>query len=215
MSIIAKNTGSGQKELIPAGNYIARCYRMVDIGTVTEIVMGKAKVLHKVRIGFELPTEKRVFKEENGEQPLVIENEYTLSLHEKSALRGALKSWRGKDFTEEQAKAFDITNLIGVPCMLNIIHVQGKTDPTKTYQQISGITPMPKGVQCPPQINPSFVLSYDDWSEEKYNSLPEFIKTKMAASVEYIQMRNPAHTNMPQHEEEFRAVGEDEDSLPF
>lgn len=212
MAITAKSTGA-QRELIPAGNYIARCYKMVQIGTVTEIVLGKAKVLHKVRIGWELPEEKRVFNEEKGEQPLVIENEYTLSLHEKSALRAILKSWRGKDFTEEEAKAFDITKLLGIPCMLNIIHKQGKADPTKTYEQISGITPMPKGVKCPAQINPTFELSYDAWNEEKYNSLPDFIKTKMASSLEYIQMRNPDHATVTEAENHLQ--DEADDDLPF
>lgn len=212
MAITATSSGS-QRELVPAGNYIATCYKMVQIGTVTEIVMGKAKVLHKVRIGWELPEETRVFNEEKGAQPIVIENEYTLSLHEKSALRGILKSWRGKDFTEEEAKAFDITKLIGVPCMLNIIHKQGKADPTKTYEQIAGITPLPKSVKKPVQINPSFVLSYDDWDETKYNALPDFIKTKMASSMEYMQMRNPNHQQVSQTEDVH--IEDDSSDLPF
>ena len=114
MAILATTTAT-QRELIPAGNYLARCYQMIEIGTVREIILGEEKVLKKVRIGWELPTEKRVFNEEKGEQPFVISKEFTLSMHEKSSLRGMLKSWRGKDFTEDEAKAFDITNLIGKP----------------------------------------------------------------------------------------------------
>lgn len=211
MAINATNSGGAPRELIPAGNYIARCYKMIQIGTVTEMVMGKPKVLHKIRIGWELPTETRVFNEEKGPQPLVIDNEYTLSMHEKSTLRSVLKSWRGKDFTEDEAKCFDVTKLLGVPCFLNIIHRPGKTDPTKMYQQIAGITPMPKGVQCPAQINPTFVLSYDDWSDEKYNQLPDFIKQKMASSVEYIKMRNPEHEEVNEH----ASAQAEEDDLPF
>lgn len=47
----------------------------------------------------ELPTELRVFSEKKGEQPLVIDKEYTLSMAEKSNLRKDLKLWRGKEFT--------------------------------------------------------------------------------------------------------------------
>lgn len=156
MSINATNN-SAPRELIPAGNYIARCYQMIHIGTVMESFQGENKLMNKVRIGWELPTETKVFKEENGEQPFVISQEYTLSMHEKSTLRKMLASWRGKDFTEEQSKSFDITTLIGVPCMLNIIHKPSK-DGTKMYQAIGSISPMPKGIQCPEQVNKTAIL---------------------------------------------------------
>src|SRR6476646_4032953 len=129
MSINATNNGV-MRELIPAGNYIARCYQMIEIGTVDEFVMGKPVRAKKVRIGWELPTELKVLREEKGEQPLVISKEYTLSMNEKANLRKDLKSWRGRDFTEDELRAFDITNLLGVPCMLNIIHKAGKNDPS-------------------------------------------------------------------------------------
>ena len=209
MSINATNNGVA-RELIPAGNYIARCYMMIEIGTVDEYVMGKNVRAKKVRIGWELPTELKVFREEKGEQPLVISKEYTLSMNEKANLRKDLKSWRGKDFTEDEAKSFDITKLIGAPCMLNIIHKPKVSDPTSSYEQIAGITPMPKGMKAPAQINKTFILSYDSFNQEMFDSLPEFIRTKMQGSLEYAEMKNP-------HEKTVAANGVDElvDDLPF
>jgi hypothetical protein len=191
MPINATSNGSAPRELIPADNYIARCYKMIEIGTVEEVILGEKKILHKVRIGWELPTEMRVFDKEKGEQPLVIDKEYTLSMNEKANLRKDLKSWRGKDFTEDEARSFDITKLIGAPCMLNIIHKPSKKDPSKVYEEIAGITPMPKGVPCPEQINRSFVLSYDEFDVELFDMLPDFIKNKMITSVEYQAVKNP------------------------
>lgn len=208
MAINATSSGS-QRELIPAGNYAARCYQMIEIGTVTEFVMGKQQILKKVRIGWELPTELKVFKEENGEQPLVISKEYTLSLHEKSNLRKDLKSWRGKDFTEEEAKLFDITKLLGVACMLNIIHTQSK-DGTKTYEQIAGITSVPKGMKVPPQINKTLELSYDSFNPELFELMPDFIKTKMKGSLEYASMTEPHSRQMDAND-----IAEVADDLPF
>ena len=46
MAINATSSGSTQKELIPAGNYIARCYQMVQIGTVDEIINGETKQMN-------------------------------------------------------------------------------------------------------------------------------------------------------------------------
>jgi hypothetical protein len=209
MAITATNNGS-KRELIEAGNYVARCYQMIEIGTVEEMIQNAPKVQKKVRVGWELPTEQKVFKEENGEQPRVISKEFTLSLHEKANLRKTLASWRGKDFTEEQAKAFDITALIGVPCMLNIIHKPSK-DGSKMYEEIGSISPMPKGYTCPDQITKSFVLSYDDFDEPMFESLPDFIKDKMKGSEEFKKMRSPQET----HVNHAREVTEPLDDLPF
>lgn len=189
MPITATSNGT-TRDPIPAGNYIARCYQMIEIGTVTEFIMGKQKTLHKVRIGWELPTELKVFDPSKGEQPLAISKEYTLSMNEKSNLRKDLKSWRGKDFTEDEAKAFDITKLLGAACMLNIIH-RPSSDGLKVYDNIAGITPLPKGMTAPKAMNKLFVLSYDEWDEVKFTSLPDFIKVKMQGSDEYKAMKNP------------------------
>jgi hypothetical protein len=213
MAINASNNGT-QRELLPPGNYVARCYSMIHIGNVEEFYMGDAKIMNKVRIAWELPEELKVFKEEKGEQPHVINKEFTLSLHEKSNLRKMLASWRGKDFTEAEAKRFDITVLLGKPCMLNVIHRHGVADPTKVYEEIGSISPLPKGLKCPPQINETFLLDYDNFSREKFESLPDFLKDKMRNSIEYAKMQQPTQTNMNGHEEP-EQLQETIDDLPF
>lgn len=209
MPIIA-TTNQTQRELVPVGNHLAICYQMIEIGTVEEIVMNEKKILKKVRIGWELPNETKVFNEEKGEQPFVMSKEYTLSMHEKSTLRADLKSWRGKDFSEYEAKAFDITKLLGKPCMINVIHKPSK-DGLKTYSQISAITGVPKGMTVPPQSNRTICLSYDNFDENEFNALPDFIKDKMKTSIEYAAMKQPNHVNMSQAEH----VSEPVDDLPF
>lgn len=207
MSIIATNNGvGGNFEPIPTGNYPARCYSMIHIGTIEETILGQTKILNKVRITWELPTELKVFKEENGEQPMVISKEFTLSLHEKSTLRNFLKNWRGKDFTEEEAKAFDVTKLIGVPCMLNITHKKSK-DGQRVYAEIGSISAMPKGFVCPNQINDSFIFTYDDFDNETFMNLPEFLRLKMVTSVEFKKIQGIEH-------EENSDTNNDDDS-PF
>lgn len=210
MAIIATNKGV-QRELIPAGNYIARCYQMLQIGTVEEMIKGEMKTLNKVRIGWELPTELKVFSPEKGEQPFVISKEFTLSMNEKSNLRKVLASWRGKDFTEEEAKSFDITKLLSVPCMLNVIHKPSKTDPSKIYEEIGSVSPMPKGVKCPDQINQTMVLEYESFDWQLFNSLPDFIKLKVQSSAEFKEMQNPNQKDFQYANE----IHEPIDDLPF
>jgi len=208
MAIIATNTGGTNFEPIATGNYPARCYSMVHIGTIEENILGTLKTLNKVRITWELPSELKVFKEENGEQPQVISKEFTLSLHEKATLRGFLKNWRGKDFTDEEAKSFDIEKLVGAPCMLNITH-KTKKDGSGVYAEIGSVSAMPKGFTCPDAINPPYVWTYDTFDQEKFNALPDYLKNKMVTSTEYKEaISGGQHIESPQQEEEH-------DDLPF
>jgi hypothetical protein len=41
---------------------------------------------------------------------------------------------------------------------------------------------------CPPQINPSTVLSFDTWDKGLFESLPEFLQDKIKSSEEYRAM---------------------------
>lgn len=184
MAILATNTGGTSFAPIEAGAYVARCYSMIHIGTIEETILGAVKKLNKVRISWELPTELKVFKEENGEQPQVISKEFTLSMHEKATLRQFLKNWRGKDFTEDEAKSFDVEKLIGAPCMLNITH-KTKKDGSGVYAEIGSISNLPKGLPCPNPINSQFVWTYENFNQEKFESLPDYLRNKMINSDEY------------------------------
>lgn len=207
MAILATNNGT-PRELIPANNYLARCYQMIEIGTIKEMIQGTEKILTKVRIGWELPTELKVFNPEKGEQPCVISKEYTLSMNEKANLRKMLASWRSKDFTEAEAKSFDITKLLGIACMINIIHKPSK-DGTRTYEEIAGVTAVPKGITVPPQITPTVLISYDNFDTQAFENLPDFIKSKMVTSLEYEKLTMPSNTHFQE------ATSESADDLPF
>lgn len=183
MAINAKKNSGADFEKLEAGSYLARCVQMVHIGTVEETIGGKPKKLNKVRITFELPSELKVFNEANGEQPYLFSKDYTLSMSEKANLRKMLESWRGEKFSEEQAESFDITVLLGVPCMLSIIHNE------KGYPEISGVSKPMKGSVVPAQITPSKELNYEDnWDQTFFESLPDFITSKMKSSEEYKEM---------------------------
>lgn len=205
MSIIAQNKG-GNYEPVPAGNHLARCYSMIQIGTIIDPQFQTPRSL--VRVTWELPNEKKVFKEENGEQPFSISKEYTISMNEKANLRKDLESWRGKGFTEKEAESFDITKLLSVPCLLNVIHkTSGKGN---TYATVSTISPVPKGMTCPTQINPTFELSYSNWDNKKFATLPDYLKEKMQQTSEFkaiLEGEQPPIGEEP--------IQDSQDDLPF
>lgn len=207
MAIIAQNNAGGTSTPIEAGTYVARCYSMIYMGTIPEEFQGQKKDMKKVRITWELPTELKVFKAEKGEQPQVIGKDFTLSMNEKGTLRKMLQSWRGKAFTEDEAKNFDITKLLGKSCMLSIVHKLSKTG--KTYAEIATISPLMKGMTCPDQINESFEFNVLEFNEEKFNQLPDFIRDKVKTSAEYKQLNNQ------QPIAEHPAVEDEENEPPF
>ena len=194
MAIIAKSTGeSTQRELIPAGTYVARCYSVVHLGHVTQKYMGEEKVVDLVRFTWELPTELRCFNQDKGMQPCAISKEMTFSLNEKSNLRAMLNAWRGKALTEDEAKAFDLAKLIGAPCMINLIHQPSKSNPERVYERIAAVMPMMKGMTCPPQHNPSMEFSVLDFDRTKFEILPSFLQEMITDSKEYkAMMQAPA-----------------------
>jgi hypothetical protein len=226
MAIIAKSTGEAtQRELIPAGTYVARCYSVVHLGHVTQKYMGEEKVVDLVRFTWELPTELRCFNQDKGMQPCAISKEMTFSLHEQSNLRAMLNTWRGKALTEDEAKAFDLARLIGKECMINLIHQPSKNNPEKVYERIAAVLPMMKGMVCPPQHNPSMEFSVLEFDRPKFESLPTFLQEMITGSTEYQAMMKlpPVQpTNMQKeemlHQQEVAAkLASDDafDELPF
>lgn len=193
-------------DLVPAGNHLAICYQMIEIGTEEREYQGEKKSAYTVRIVWELPNERKIFNEEKGEQPFSIGKDYTLSMHEKANLRHDLQSWRGKSFTDQEANGFDITKLIAKPCMLNVIHVQSKTG--NTYAKIAGVTPVPKGMTVPTQTNESFIHSYDTWNDQKFASLPEWLRLRIEKTPEFKRrLEGPPIADVPFEKES--------DDLPF
>ena len=59
MAILATDKGGSTREPLAAGTYAARCFQMIQIGTVLENIQGKDKLLNKCRIVWELPDEQR------------------------------------------------------------------------------------------------------------------------------------------------------------
>ena len=47
-------------------------------------------------------------------QRMTVSKTYTRSMHERSALRRDLEDWRGRRFTEQEARAFDLEKVVGI-----------------------------------------------------------------------------------------------------
>lgn len=189
--------GGGDYENPPSGLHVARCIRVVDLGTQKSDYQGKTTYPRKLMVTWELPTE--FMKTEGKEnQPFTVSNFYTASIGVKANLRKVLESWRGKPFTVEEENGFDMKNVIGKPCMLNIILND------KEKAKIMSVTTMPKGMECPKQINPSvfFSLEPEEYDAVVLEKLSDWTKGEILKSPEYAELKNQVQRQPGEDDEE-------------
>lgn len=133
MAIIVK----GEKyDPAPDGMHQGVCVDVVDMGVIESTYSGKTKQQHKVRLVWEIAATR-----EDGSRYLV-QKRYTASLHEKAALYKDLKSWRGRAFTPEELRGFDVEKLLHAPCTLMLVHEEREGT---VYANISAIGRAEKG----------------------------------------------------------------------
>lgn len=186
MPLVAKDGGGGGFEQVSEGVHRAVCYSIYDLGTHRDDRYQKD--VHKVLMIWELPDE-RVDVDRDGEKknlPRVISKKYTLSLGEKAILRKDLETWRGRAFTAEELKGFDLQNVLGKGCQLQVIHKmsEGKG---KKYANIMAIIPLPKGS---PKLTPENPVRWFSFAENKPipDGTPDWIKDEIHKSEEWLSM---------------------------
>lgn len=176
----------GNFEPPPAGTFIARCYRFIDLGSHEQNYLGESKGLKRlVLIGFELPTES-VTEGDYAGRPFTINKRYRWSTHEKANMRKDLESWRGRKFNDSDfgPGGFNVKNLLGVPATLTIVHSEKEGS---TYANIASIGTAMKGVPVPPQVNNSVYLALDPASFDRnvFEGLSEKLQNTIKDSPEY------------------------------
>ena len=213
MSFYVEDKG-GDFERCPSGMHLARCYRIIDLGTQKSEYMGQVKYLHKVMLGWEIHGSNDAgepLKMKDG-RPFAIFKNYTLSWSEKANLRLDLQSWRGKQFSQDELRRFDLKTILGVWCMLNIIDRVG-TD-GKTYTNVNGITPVPSVIKqagLPVAVNKNELFNIGDPDMAMFETFSENLKKKISSSPEW-QRRNAPQTNAPAPAASYP---DQDDDIPF
>jgi len=178
---------------VDEGNYVARVCRIVYMGTVEGTYKGEKNSAYKVSITWELPTETKVWKDGEDAKPTLVSKIYTLSMAKKANLRPIVEGIVG-GMTDAEAFEYDLDNLLGKVCLLNVTY--GLSETGKEKQNI-GTSKLIKGMTEPDPVTPQKILSYDNWDEELYQSLPQFMKDDMATTVEYQLVKGLRDIDMP------------------
>lgn len=197
--IISDN--SKEFKIAPAGLHMARLYSIIDLGHQATEWAGETKIMHKVVFTWELHGDDdagQPLKTDDG-KPLIVSKRYTVSLGDQARLRQDLESWSNKKMSPEERKNFDLKNLLGKFCMVNITHSEdGK------YANISGISPVPSALRNvqPEGINPTLHFWLNEFDQAKYDALPKYYKEKIAESSEWrgqkkVEKNEPVSNDMP------------------
>lgn len=206
MAIMASDKGGKDFKKVPPGAHFAICNMVVDCG-LQEGYGGKPQ--HKVYLRWEVPDE-RVSYEKDGRQvegPCSLGSMYTLSLSEKATLRKTLENWRGRAFTAEELKGFDITQVLGKCCQVMVTHSEdGK------YANVTGVMGISKDQKvrastAQPENRP-IAFSLDDYDERAFQALPNWLKEKIEQRLAAPTEPTPSSGNTSGHDEL-------DDDIPF
>jgi len=183
MAIIATdNGGGGDFKPVPQGTHLAICNMVVDLGKQRKEWQGQERVRPEIFIRWELPNERLEWTDKDGhpkEGPMVIGQTYTLALNDRANLRRDLEAWRGRAFTPDELKGFDVAKLLGKPCMVTVTHNEKQG---RIYANVSGVAGLPKGIEKPERTEIDPIL-YDDEHPDAWNHLPEWLQKKIDAQV--------------------------------
>lgn len=196
MGIYVSDTGGGGDFTpVPEGTHFAVCDMVVDLGKQRTTYMGDTTIKHQVYIRWQIPAERTEWTDGEGvkhEGPMVIGKTYTSSLSEKANLRKDLQAWRGKVFTEDELKKFDISKLLGAPATISVTHKPRESG--GVYANVTSIGGLPKGLDKPQAEGEPLI--YGDEDAEAYERLPKWLKEKVDGRVqdaapEVADERNP------------------------
>ena len=175
----AYDKGGAEFTPCPAGNHAARVCEVVFLGTVHSEFKGVAKDSPQIKIGFEIPSELR----EDGLPFVVGTMPLTLSVNKKASFRKLAQGI--VPFTPEMEKDFDADMLLGKTCLINVIHTVSKKDANVVYANITGASPLPKGMEVGPAVNEPLNFDVNTSSVDDFNKLPEFIQKTIATTPEW------------------------------
>lgn len=161
---------------VPAGSHHAVCFGVIDLGTQPPRENSRyPKREKKLLLMWELPDERMTFERDGVqvEGPRVISKDFTQSLHEKATLGKFLTAWRGRAFTPEELKGFNVSKLLGANCMLNIVHSDDGQ-----YANIASVMPLPKGMLAQKRTQtelPSVLFDLDEYDGGPFPKLPQWV----------------------------------------
>lgn len=185
---IAKSENNSAFKPVPAGMHLARCYRIIDLGTQKSVWQGVESEKRKIMMQFEIHGE-----DENGNpiltgkgEPMSISKNYTKSLYKTAPLKTDLQSWGGTNFIIDERQGFDLNRVLGAWAMISVIKELGKDG--NEYTNISNINPVLASIKkagLPEAFNEAKMFDLDSPDMNLFESFGDKLKDKIKSSPEW------------------------------
>lgn len=195
MSLRTKKKSGPSAPPMDAGTYPAVCVGVIDLGHQHNPY--RKEYIAKVLLIWEIPSQR--IQKDGEDKPRWLSEYFTNSLHEKSALYKLLVPWRGRPFSEAELTPdedgflpFSVLDMLGEGCLLQVI-VEERDDGTKRNKITSAIC-LPAGMEAPKPENPLVAFDMDNWDDEVFASLLDWVQDRIKKSTEYQKLHAPEVT---------------------
>lgn len=167
---------------VDPGVYIGICVGVIDLGE--QYSERFKKYSNEVQIVWELVGET---VEVDGEQkPRQLSRTFSVATSKKANLRAVLESWNGKKYSDEEFGDVDLFDQLGKACQLNVV-----LNDTGEYANVDSVIPLPKGMQAPTTETAFIKWDMDEWSDDGFKNLPEWVQDKVKQSTQYKKSHMP------------------------
>jgi hypothetical protein len=181
----------------PDGAFPAVCVDLIDMGESLDVYQGTTNILPKLVVVFQTNAE-----DPDTHKPLEIHIELTNSFGKKAKLRKLLEGWRGKPYSDDEArKGVPLHKLEKQNATLNVMHKTAVAS-GNTYAVIDSIMPAMKGIA---KLEPHNYVRAEFWAKKKAD---------YAAAVAQYRKQNGMDT-LGETDADFAAVAGVSDDLPF
>lgn len=159
---------------VETGVYIGVCVGVIGIGEQYSSFYKKYK--DEVLFIWDLPYE--LAEIDGTQKPRQLSKRFTNSMGKNAKIVPFLKSWTGKVFTEED----DLFDLIGKACQLNAV-----LNDTGEYTNVESAIPLARGTVAPTTSTEPITFDVEDWDDNAFEKLPEWIQNYIKKSTQYQQ----------------------------
>lgn len=172
--------------ILEAGAYLAVCVGVAAIGEQYIPPFGDKKTgryENRVLFIWDVPSEP----DENG-APKQLSKAVNATVSEKGTMMAILSGWNSRAYSKEELAGVDLYDQIGKPCMLTVSVSESG------YSNVSAVSAIPKGIPAPTSKTPIIKFDVNEWSDEGFAALPEWMQDKIKNSTEYQKLHTPETT---------------------
>jgi len=187
-AFVVEDKGGDRIPPVEPGVYQSVCIGLFDCGTDEGGQFGPKR---KMVLVWELP-QATIEVERDGQMvalPRNISQRYTMSMNEKARLRQDVEAIRCKRLTKEEAKAFDVSCVLGMNAQIQVVNVEKDG---KTFANIETVMATPKGApKLAPSVDPALFHfgAVEDCSSEEVipAECPRWVRKIIMASPEWAE----------------------------